>query len=119
VDAFIHALRQPAFQGSVSGMFGGNSVYARYLVQYRISTGQLQGRLFNFVYDPLTNEVKTLNRFEASNGMGTGGAKEGPDIADARERIETALQNAIIEWLPDRQSRAGLQISLIGLHLNA
>ena len=46
----------------------------------------------------------------------TGGSKEGQDISNARKRIETALQNAIIEWLPDRQSRAGLQISLIGLH---
>jgi hypothetical protein len=97
-------------------MFCENSVYARYLVQYRIATGQLQGRLFNFVYDPLAKEVRTLTRFEIGNGTGTGGAEEGPDISKARERIETALQNAIIEWLPDRQSRAGLQISLIGLY---
>jgi hypothetical protein len=116
VDALIHALRQPAFQGSVYGRSGGKSVYAHYLVQYRTATGQLQGRLFNFVYDSLTNEVKTLNRFEIGNERGTKGAKESPDVSKARQRIESALQSAILEWLPDRQSRAGLHPTLIGLH---
>jgi len=100
-------------------MFCENSVYARYLVQYRISTGRLQGRLFNFVYDPLAKEVRTLTRFEGGNGIEPGGAKEGPDIGKARERIESALQSGILEWLPDRQSRAGLQITLIGVHSNS
>jgi tRNA U34 5-carboxymethylaminomethyl modifying GTPase MnmE/TrmE len=116
VDALIHALRKPAFQGSVSGRLGEGSVYAHYLVQHRSVTGQLQGRVFNFVYDSLANEVRTLPRFEVENGMGTDDDKDAQDISNARERIETALQNAIIEWLPDRQSRAGLQVSLIGLH---
>ena len=116
VDALIHALRQPAFQGSVSGKLGGASIHAHYLVQYRSATGQLQGRLFNFVYDSLTNKVSTLGRFEAGNGMETEIAKESSDISSARQSIESALQNAIMEWLPDRQSRAGLQITLIGLH---
>lgn len=95
---------------------GGKSVYAHYLVQYRTATGQLQGRLFNFVYDSLTNKVRNLSRFEGGNGTGKGGAKEGQVISKARELIESALQSAILEWLPDRQSRAGLQITLIGLH---
>jgi hypothetical protein len=116
VDALIHELRQPSFQGSVSGKLGGVSIHAHYLVQYRTPMGRLQGRLFNFVYDSLAKEVRTLSRFEGGNGTGTDGAKEGQSISNAREGIETALQNAIIEWLPDRQSRAGLQVSLIGLH---
>ena len=116
VDALIHALRKPAFQGSVSGKVGAQFIYAHYLVQYRTAPNQLQGRVFNYVYDSQTKEVRILNRFEVGNGMETCGAKEGPDISNARERIESALQNGILEWLPDRQSRAGLQITLIGLH---
>ncbi len=115
VDALIHELRQPAFQGSVSGKSGGVSIHAHYLVQYRTPTARLQGRLFNFVYDSLTKEVKIVTRFEVGNGKELGGDKDGVDISIARHHIETALQNAIIEWLPDRQSRAGLQISLLGL----
>ncbi len=30
--------------------------------------------------------------------------------------MECALQNDIIEWLSDRQARAGLQITLLGVH---
>jgi hypothetical protein len=37
-------------------------------------------------------------------------------VGEAREPIESALQLAIIEWLPDRHSRGGLRVSLIGLH---
>ena len=37
-------------------------------------------------------------------------------IEEAREAIESGIQQAIIEWLPDRHSRGGLQVSLIGLH---
>ena len=38
------------------------------------------------------------------------------NVDEARESIESELQQAIIEWLPDRHSRGGLQVSLIGLH---
>jgi len=117
-DSLIYVLRESTFRESVSVRLGGKSVYANYLVQYKTATGQLQGRLFNFVYDPLANEVRNLSRFEGGNRPGTGRAKEGQAISKARELIEFALQSAILEWLPDRQSRAGLQISLIGLYLN-
>ena len=40
------------------------------------------------------------------------------DYQEVRKRIEAALQNAIIEWLPDRQARAGLQINLLGVSKN-
>ena len=76
VDALIHELRQPGFQGSVSGKLGGVFIHAHYLVQYRTPAGRLQGRVFNFVYDSLSKEVRTLTRFEIGNGTGTGGAKE-------------------------------------------
>ena len=83
------------------------------------NTGRLRADskagLFNFVYDSLAKEVKVLTRFEVGNGKELGGGKDGVDISTARQHIATALQNAIIEWLPDRQSRAGLQISLLGL----
>ena len=114
VDALINEFRQPAFQGEISGAEGGDFVHAHYLVQYRNPAGQLQGRTFKFLFDNRTKEVKILRRFEFYE------AKAGRPAIDnwteIKARIESALQNAIIEWLPDRQARAGLQITLLGLH---
>ncbi len=38
------------------------------------------------------------------------------DFDKAKEGIEDTLQQEVITWLPERQARAGLQISLVGLH---
>jgi hypothetical protein len=38
------------------------------------------------------------------------------DLGEARSAIESALEAEINNWLPSRQSRIGLNISLVGLH---
>ena len=113
VDALIDEFREPALAGIVSGEEGGNLIHAHYLVQHRNPAGQLQGRTFNFLYDTQTMEIQILRRFEFCKGKKSKAVLS--DYQKAREGIEAALQNAIIEWLPDRQARAGLQISLLGL----
>jgi SNF2 family DNA or RNA helicase len=113
VDALIDEFRKPALPGYVSGAESGNMIHAHYLVQHRNPAGQLQGRTFNFLCNAQTMEVQSLRRFEL---CGAKRSEEGlDDFQKVREGIEAALQNAIIEWLPDRQARAGLQISLLGL----
>ncbi len=113
VDALIEEFRQPALPGNVFGAASGNKICAHYLIQHRAAAGQLQGRTFNFLCDTQNMEVQSLRRFEfyevKKSEAGVG------DFQKVREGIEAALQNAIIEWLPDRQARAGLQISLLGL----
>jgi hypothetical protein len=79
----------------------------------------MKGGTFNFVYDTRTKEVRSLRRLEMperSLGSNEEVVRKETDISRTREAIESALQAAIIDWLPDRQSRAGLQISLIGIH---
>jgi hypothetical protein len=116
VDALIKEVRKPGFQGGICGTGEAKSIYAHYLVQYKDSNGHLKGRTFNFLYSTETREVKSLRRFEPLKVARGKKNREQIDFSKAREGIEAALQNAIIEWLPDRQSRAGLQISLVGLH---
>jgi ERCC4-related helicase len=115
VNALIDEVISPEFKGGISGNRQGHYVYAHYLISYKSRKEHLQGKVFGFSYDSKAGEVFTLSRFspikpnsEPINGL---------NIEEARERIESALQQTLIEWLPDRQSRAGLQISLIGLHL--
>ena len=119
VDALIKEVRKPRVQGNVVTKEGARSIYAHYLAQYKDSNGHLKGRTFNLLYNIETREVKSLKRFEPFKPTGENQDRDHIDLSKAREGIEAALQNAIIEWLPDRQSRAGLQISLVGLHSGA
>ncbi len=86
---------------------------AHYLVQRRDERGHQKGRVFHFEYDAANDDVRALRRIEFGDDRLTG--SDHTDISRARERIEAALQDAIMQWLPDRQSRAGLQISLTGV----
>jgi hypothetical protein len=115
VDALLTEGRSPSLQGSVFGVGTGRSVMANYLIYRRNERGRHEGRVFHFVYDETTDRVSPLRRLESRDDRSTG---SGPaNISRARERIEAALHDAIIQWLPDRQSRAGLQISLTGIGL--
>jgi hypothetical protein len=113
VDVLLSEGRNPGFEGAVSGTGTGRSVMAHYLVQRRDERGHQKGRVFNFVYDATRDEVRALSRFDFGEGKLAGNGHI--DIPPARERIEAALQDATMQWLPDRQSRAGLQISLTGV----
>jgi hypothetical protein len=113
VDALLNEGQSPSFEGSVSGTGTGNSVMAHYLVQRRDERGHQKGRVFHFVYDTIKDEVRALSRLDFADTRLAG--KSHTDISRARERIEAALQDAVMQWLPDRQSRAGLQISLTGV----
>ncbi len=113
VDALLNEARNPGFEGAVSGLGEGKSVMAHYLVQRRDERGHQKGRTFHFVYDSTRDEVRKLHRLEFGGEQVA--ASRHTDISHARERIEAALQDAIMQWLPDRQSRAGLQISLTGV----
>ena len=117
VDALINEIRKPGFDGSVLGKTGGTFIYAHYLVQYRDQKGHQKGRTFNFLYDAQSGKVKSLKRFPTLNRPNTS-TDNYSETSKARDRIEAALQNALIEWLPDRQSRAGLQVSLVGVFMN-
>ena len=116
VDALIDDFRQPALSGDVSVMGRGNSILAHYLVLHRNAAGQPCGRTFNFLCNIQTMEIQSLRRFEY---LQADNSEEGlSDYQKVRKGIEAALQNAIIEWLPDRQARAGLQINLLGVSKN-
>jgi len=113
VDALLNEGRSPAFEGSVSGTGTAKSVMAHYLVQRRDERGHQKGRAFHFVYDAANDEVRALSRLDLGHDRLTVSSRT--DVSHARERIEAALQDAVMQWLPDRQSRAGLQISLTGV----
>jgi len=114
VNALVEEILKPSFQGGVSADGADGTVYAHYLVKYKNQKGHIQGRVLNLSYNAKNGQVSIPSRFQPIKGEA--GFKNSANIEEARERIESALQQALIEWLPDRQFRASLQVSLIGLH---
>jgi hypothetical protein len=66
------------------------------------------------LYDFLTGQVQTLQHFPTDEGLTPD--KGVADVGLARAAIESNLEVEINNWLPSRQSRIGLNISLVGLH---
>ncbi|MBI4468459.1 MAG: DEAD/DEAH box helicase family protein [Acidobacteria bacterium] len=113
VDAILEETRSPAVAGEVADL-GAGAVSARYLVRRRDESGLIQSRVITLMYEPSTGEVQTLQHFptEGAETSDTGSVEFGK----ARSAIEGALEAEINTWLPSRQSRIGLHISLVGLH---
>jgi SNF2 family DNA or RNA helicase len=113
VDALLEETRSTALAGEVAGL-GANGVFARYLVRRRDERGLIQSRVITMLYDFSTGQVQTLQHFPTDEG---GAASNGiADLGPARAAIESNLELEINNWLPSRQSRIGLNISLVGLH---
>jgi len=113
VDALLEETRSGVLAGDVADLKTG-TVCARYLIRRRDERGLIQSRVVTLIYDPSTPEVRIAQHFP------TGEDKESDsvavDLAQARAALETALEAEINNWLPSRQSRIGLSISLVGLH---
>jgi len=113
VDALLEETRSAALPGEVADLKTG-SVLARYLVRRRDERGLVQSRVITLIYKPSTGEVETLQHFPNGEGGEVGNGMA--DLGQPRAALESALEAEINNWLPSRQARIGLNISLVGLH---
>lgn len=112
-DALLEEARSAAVTGDVAEL-GIGSLCARYLVRRRDERGMIQSRILTLSYDAQTKEVRSLSHFLTSEGQPTDAAAF--DLSEARAAIESSLEAEINAWIPSRQGRIGLNISLVGLH---
>jgi len=116
VDALMEEIRRAAFQGSVFGHKSAKKLFAHYSVRRQDEKGHVRGRLFNLRYDVQEKSVQLLKRFDLPEEQNVNEPPMSLEVKEAKERIEAALQQEIVKWLPERQARAGLQLTLVGLH---
>lgn len=114
IDALLEETRSASFAGDVVHI-GANGVCARYLIRRRDDRNLVQSRVVTLAYDRANGDVRTLQHFPVSD-------EQAPEVdADlelgmVRPAIESTLEVEINNWLPSRQTRIGLSISLVGLH---
>jgi hypothetical protein len=113
VDALLEETRSATLAGEVADL-SANGVFARYLIRRRDDRGLIQSRVITMLYDLATGQVQTLQHFPTDEGEAAG--KGVADLGPARAAVESNLEVEINNWLPSRQSRIGLNISLVGLH---
>jgi SNF2 family DNA or RNA helicase len=113
MDALLEETRSAALAGEVAEL-GTGAVCARYLVRRRDERGLIQSRVITLMYQHTDGEVRTLQHFPTDEGRSSDNGAV--DLGQARSAIESALEAEINNWLPSRQSRIGLSISLVGLH---
>lgn len=113
VDALLEEARSAIVSGDVAEL-GIGSLCARYLVRRRDERGIIHSRILTLSYDVQTKEVRSLSHFLTSEGQPTDVAAF--DVSEARAAIESSLEAEINAWIPSRQGRVGLNISLVGLH---
>jgi superfamily II DNA or RNA helicase len=113
IDALLEEARSATMPGDVANLDTG-SLCARYLVRRRDERGMIQSRVLTLLYDAEVKEVRTLSHFPAGEAQAS--SPVAFEISDARSAIESSLEAEINAWIPSRQGRIGLNISLVGLH---
>ena len=116
VDALLKEAREPNFTGEVSHLAAGNAICARYLVQYDGEHGQIASRVLTLCGTP-EGDIKVIDHVGWVLGQDVPGAEaQHFDIGKLKSRFEEFRKSVILEWIPDRQKRARVTTTPIGIH---
>jgi superfamily II DNA or RNA helicase len=119
VDALLREFREQNFCGDVAALGKADAVYARYLVQYRDDDGRDLSRIVTLMAQ--SSEIHAVDHVDwtQTTGSETDGAQINLEIDALRARFEEVKNALIVNWVPDRQRRARVTSTLIGVHLGA
>lgn len=118
VDALLKEARDPSVSGEVSRFGSGSTICARYLVQYDDDQGRTLSRVLT-LRGTADGDVDLVERIEwslSSEELKVNDAQQ-LDIEKLKSRFEDFKKNVILEWIPDRQRRARVSTTLVGVHL--
>ncbi len=118
VDALLREAREPGFAGEVSRLGSGNAICARYLVQYDDEQSRTTSRVLTLCGTP-GGDVNVVERIEWAADWQGARRSDAPQfgVEKIESRFEEFKKNVILEWIPDRQKRARVTTTLVGIHL--
>lgn len=118
VDALLKEVREPSFAGEVSSIGNGGIICARYLVRYDDEQGQKISRVLT-LKGTSEGEITVADRIEWPRNSRESILTGTPlfDTEKLKSRFEDFKKNVILEWIPDRQKRARVTPTLIGVHI--
>lgn len=116
VDALLHEFKKPGFPGDVSCLGAEGIICVRYLVSYEDEHGQASARVLTLQGMPEGN-IKVIERMTWTKpGVTCASGIQNFDIDKLRSRFDEFKKNVILEWIPDRQKRARVTTTLIGIN---
>lgn len=118
VDALLAVTREPAFRGETARL-GSGTIVARYLVRYENDDNRLTTRIIT-LRGRRDGRVEPVEQVEwLGNGSGRRVSQRSagqPDVGALAGRFEEVKNSMILDWIPDRHSRARVTSELVGLH---
>ncbi len=94
-------------------------IYARYLVRYEDKPGHATARVLTLRGTPEgTIEVCERIEWTKTNGVAKPVSFANLDISGLQSRFDETMKSVILEWIPDRQKRARVTTTLIGIHVD-
>lgn len=118
VDALMKEVKEPGFSGEVAHLGDKGTICVRFLVQYDDEHGQSAARVLTLKGSP-EGEIKIADHIEWPKSERNIGLKGIPPLEaeKLKTRFEEFKTNVILEWIPDRQKRARVTTTLIGIHI--
>jgi SNF2 family DNA or RNA helicase len=120
VDALLKQAQEPGFQGEVARLGSGDTIYARYLVQYQDDDGRMAHRVLTLRRGETGNisQCESIHWPTQNGGTSNTSVLRGDlDVDQLKDRFTEAAQAAILTWFPDRQTRARVSTTLVAVHV--
>jgi superfamily II DNA or RNA helicase len=119
IDTLLNVTRGPTFSGETSRIGDGDTIVARYLIQYDTDDNQVTNRIITLrgTSDGKVEPVERFGWFDSASSPETRQkAARQPNIATLTKRFDEMKNSVILEWIPDRHRRARVTSQLVGLH---
>jgi ERCC4-related helicase len=118
VDALLKEAKDPGFIGEVAAMGNEGTLCVRYLVQCEDDRGQPISRVLTLC-GTADEDIKVVERMEwAKNGRRADNSIAQPiDVEKLRACFDEFKKTVVLEWIPNRQRRARVTSTLIGIHI--
>ncbi len=118
IDALLNEVKDPGFAGDIAHLGDGGVLCVRYLVKTDDEHGQSSKRMLS-LEKPASGNIRVAEGLDWTKSEILTGISQfhTANIEELRLQFEDFKKNVILQWIPDRQKRARVTSTLIGIHV--